>query len=176
MNKKLQIIIIFFNIFFLLILTFLLFSSLKEEDRPKIVYLDNVRLFNQFNMSKDLNNLNRLKINGQKKKLDSLYERFNFFQEEEKFEESKKIEGLLRIEDQKLKEMVEFLSDDIGEQVWKRLNTYIKEYGKSNNYDIIIGTLGDGNVMYANSKVDITSDVLEYSNRIYEGTNNNLEN
>jgi len=49
------------------------------------------------------------------------------------------------------------------------LNQYIKEYGESKQYKVVLGTQGNGNVMYAQKGIDITAEVLIYSNEKYEG-------
>lgn len=55
------------------------------------------------------------------------------------------------------------------EQIWERLNVYVRDYGISQNYDIILGAKGDGVLMYADEKMDITNEVLKYANKKYEG-------
>ncbi len=92
------------------------------------------------------------------------------YQQNKKPELLDKLENQLRKEDKRLKEMTKLLSNDISNKVWKRLNVYIKEYGEVNGYDIIMGTQGSGNVMYAKDVIDITNEILNYSNNRYEGS------
>lgn len=49
------------------------------------------------------------------------------------------------------------------------INDYVKEYGKSNGYNIIFGASGGGNIMYANEGSDLTEDVLNGLNTEFEG-------
>lgn len=55
------------------------------------------------------------------------------------------------------------------EKVWKQINQYLLEYGKENNYDVIMGATGQGSLMYANENINITKEVTEYINKKYEG-------
>ncbi len=55
------------------------------------------------------------------------------------------------------------------EQIWKQINQYLEDYGKENNYDIIFGANGQGNIMFAKEGDDITKDVSEYINKKYSG-------
>lgn len=146
-------------------LLFFAFFNPKQD----IAYVDNVELFNGFNMSKDLGQANNFKLKAQKKKLDSLYNIYSIFREQGDNEKTKALELQLRSEDQELKRMNEYLSKDLSEKVWSRLNQYVKEYGESKRYKVVLGTQGYGNVMYAKDGIDITADMLIYSNEKYEG-------
>ncbi len=152
----------------LLITVFVLFSFFNRSE-SNIVYVDNVTLFNGFNMSKDLGKINNEKITKQKKKLDSLYTIYSIFKEQKNTEKATALENQLRSEDQELRKINEYFSNEMSQQVWNRLNQYIKEYGEANQYKIILGTQGNGNIMFAQDGVDITTTVLEYANSKYEG-------
>ncbi|MCD2257581.1 OmpH family outer membrane protein [Psychroserpens luteolus] len=49
------------------------------------------------------------------------------------------------------------------------INDYVKEFGEKNNYDIIFGARGSGNIMYASEKSDLTQEVLDGLNAEFEG-------
>ncbi|AXT53936.1 OmpH family outer membrane protein [Aquimarina sp. BL5] len=154
----------------LLITIFTLFSfCFLSRSESNIVYVDNVTLFNGFNMSKDLGKINNEKITKQKKKLDSLYTIYSIFKEQKNTEKATSLEIQLRSEDQELRKINEYFSNDVSQQVWNRLNQYIKEYGEANEYKIILGTQGNGNIMFAEDGIDITEKILEYANNKYEG-------
>ena len=83
--------------------------------------------------------------------------------------EAETTKKLLQQEDLKLTEMREHFAKEVSQQVWNRLNTYIQEYGKEHNHKIILGTQGDGNIMYADDFNDVTSQLVTYVNSKYEG-------
>nr|WP_299384825.1 OmpH family outer membrane protein [Allomuricauda sp.] len=155
--------------FFALALVFFLFLSGKSEDQNRIAYVNNVQLFDSFNMAQDIDRMHMVEINKQKKKLDSLYQLYNLYRQSKKTEVTAELEGELRTEDQKLKQMSESFSMELNKQVWERLNQYIKAYGNENGYDLIMGTQGNGNVMYAKEHMDLTSNLIQYCNTKYEG-------
>lgn len=64
---------------------------------------------------------------------------------------------------------LEEISQTYQNQIWKQINTYVKEYGSNNGYDYIYGTDGQGAVMYANPKRDISKEIIEYINKRYKG-------
>ena len=55
------------------------------------------------------------------------------------------------------------------EKVINQLNAYIKEYGKSNGYDLLVGADKKGSILYGNEEMDVTEEVIEYVNNRYKG-------
>ncbi len=53
--------------------------------------------------------------------------------------------------------------------VLKQINSFLKEYGALNDYDIIFGTTLDGSLLYGAEAIDITAEVLAVLNSNYEG-------
>lgn len=60
------------------------------------------------------------------------------------------------------------LSSRYTADIWKRINQYVSDYGKTEGYDFIFGATGDGGLMYANDVDDITDEVILYLNKRYE--------
>lgn len=167
-SEKRHLYITLANAIVLLILLTILFFNLTQK-KDEIVYVDNIKLFNGFNMIKDLNQINGLKINRQKKKLDSLYTIYGIFRDNNQTDKLEGLEAQLRNEDEELKKMNQRFSDELSQTVWKRLNVYVKEYSVTKGYKIVLGTQGSGNVMFAEDGIDITDAIIEYSNSNYEG-------
>ena len=49
------------------------------------------------------------------------------------------------------------------------INDYIEEFGKENDYAIIFGASGGGNILYADDASDLTQEVLEGLNKEFSG-------
>lgn len=169
MNKEFKILGVANTVLALGIIIFLAFYITNLSEKKELVYVDNIKLFNGFNMSKDLSDMHNKKINAKKKQVDSLYQQFQFHIKAENQAEMKKTQLVLQNADQQLKEMQQYVSKEVTQQVWNRLNTYIKEYSESKEYTIVLGTQGNGNIMYAKEAIDITAEVIEYANLKYEG-------
>ena len=137
--------------------------------KKDIVYIDNIQLFEGFNMSKDLQKINSQKLTAGKKKMDSLFNIYSIFREQKNEEKTKELSTQLRLQDQELRQMKEVLAQELNQKVWKRLNQYVKEYAENKKYLIVLGTQGNGNVMFGKEQVDITEDILIYVNNKYEG-------
>ena len=63
----------------------------------------------------------------------------------------------------------EALANRYTEDIWVQLNKDISDFAIENSYDIIWGANGNGSLMYADSSLNITPLLIEYSNRRYEG-------
>ncbi len=169
LKKNYTTLLVICNFLFLVVISALFSFCFLSRSESTIAYVDNVTLFNGFNMSKDLGKINNGKIIKQKKKLDSLYTIYSIFKEQKNTEKATTLETQLRLEDQELRKINEYFSKEVSQQVWNRLNQYIKDYGEANKHEIILGTQGNGNIMFAQDGIDITEMVLEYANTKYEG-------
>ncbi len=152
--------------------------SQKEDSKSKIVYVDNIKLFTDFNMTKDLNKQNEKKYAGKIKVFDSLVNNIKILEQSlqklktipnSKKMEYAKLQKVVVEKDRELAEIREFVKNDVNKKVWKRLNNYINTYGKKRNIDIILGAQGQGNIMYGKDYADITKDFIKFANSKYEG-------
>ncbi|WP_044397223.1 OmpH family outer membrane protein [Lacinutrix sp. Hel_I_90] len=148
------------------LILFIAFSYFSPQEK-KQVYIDNIKLFNNFKMSKEMNLLHKNKIETQAKKVDSLYQLFQISIQEKK--EDKLLQYNLQQENNKLEEYQNYFTTSVSDQVWQRLNGYINDYGELKKYDIILGTSGNGNIMYSKDEFNITEDIIIFANSKYEG-------
>lgn len=63
--------------------------------------------------------------------------------------------------------------EKITQSVLNQINTFVEEYGKAHNYDIILGTTASGSILYGIEAMDITKEVLQALNKHYQGGNLN---
>jgi outer membrane protein len=61
------------------------------------------------------------------------------------------------------------LSAQYDKQILEQMSQYVMDYGKKNKYDLIFGTDGNGTLMFANEKYNISEDVTNYINDKYKG-------
>lgn len=54
-------------------------------------------------------------------------------------------------------------------QIWMQINQYVNDYGEKSDYDYVFGTSGNGSLMYASKRKNITSEIINYINERYEG-------
>lgn len=148
-------------------------SSLKIEDNKR-AYINTAVLFQEFDYQKELSS----EFEKQKSEKELLLSK--------QFEAIKSYElaatGDLSSDDQYkymvlnyqqnekiIQEEIQQMSSEFSQNVWNKLNSYINLYGESNDYDIIFGANGSGNILYAQEHGDITQELIVYCNNKYSG-------
>lgn len=150
-----------------ILLAGIIFLVVKLNDDPKKYgYVDNIVLFNQFNMAKDLHFMGVPQLNAQKKKVDSLYQ---LLQRQEDPKLIKEFQQRVYVQNNHLQKMDTELKQQINSKAWERLNSYLEEFGKQQKVDLIFGIQGAGNIMYADEAFDLTQEAIEFANGKYEG-------
>ena len=59
------------------------------------------------------------------------------------------------------------INAEYSNQVWTKLNTYVEEYALENDYEVIFGASGSGNIMYAQENLNVTEEVITFCNKKY---------
>jgi outer membrane protein len=145
---------------------------------PELVYVDNVRLFADFEMSKELNAQLEKTTKKKQDQLDSL--NFGLESMDMQFKNGNRSDSLVskfkfqKMELDKLSERYaqEYTSSEqqYNSSIWKQLSQYLKEFSEKQGYDILVGASGDGTVMYGNKRYEITDDLIKYANEKYAGS------
>lgn len=149
--------------------------------KTKMAYIDTQEVYGSFTLKKELEA--RL-VNGEKDKKNMLDSMMIYLQvlskslDAEKKPDEAKAEKFELLKQQYVQKKQAFeeennsLAQQYTNQVWQQLNQYIKDYGDKHDYKFILGTKGDGNVMYAQENDNITANVIQYVNERYNGKSN----
>lgn len=133
----------------------------------KIVYVDNDKLFESFNMTKELKNVGEKEFNFKKAMVDSLY---TSLQSPTLSSTDKKIVMQQFIQQkEELEQFNQYFASEQSSKIWARIKSYSSEFSKENKYQLIIGSENKINVLYADETIDVTKDLLTYINKKYEG-------
>lgn len=172
-------ILLFFSAF-LIVISFSVWNYLHS---PKIAYVNNTKLFKNFSGYREALEKYQKQHEFLQANLDSLSKEYEtqvkFYQSKESSlsEEEKKqyqsqlirqernVIGYKKAIEQKITEE----ESKLQEGVYNQVNSYIKEYGTTHGYDYILGSSGDGNLLFAKDSKDITEEVLIALNQKYEG-------
>jgi len=65
-------------------------------------------------------------------------------------------------------QQMEARKQELTQGVLLKINTFIQEFGKKNNYKMILGTTNEGSVLYGRETDDMTEVVLKSLNEEYE--------
>lgn len=144
---------------------FLLFYFFKSN--KEIVYVDNVKLFDGFKMTKEMKRAGEKEFNSRKSILDKLYSDLQsttisaserkelmqqFIQGKEEFEQFNQVYG-----------------SEQSSKIWARIKSYTAEFSRDKNYQLVIGSDNKQTVLFADEKIDVTNELLSYLNKKYEG-------
>ncbi|WP_281324086.1 OmpH family outer membrane protein [Flavobacterium sp. IMCC34518] len=144
---------------------FLLFYFFKSN--KEIVYVDTVKLFDGFVMTKEMKRVGEKEFNSRKLVLDNLYSNL----QSPTISASEKKE-LMQQFIQGKEELEQFNQTFAAEQttkIWSRIKSYTAEFSKDKNYQLVVGSDNKQAVLFADEKIDITNDLLIYLNKKYEG-------
>lgn len=151
----------------LLILNVVGFIYLKSQIE-KTVVIDVIKVVNEFKLKKDLEEKVESKLHDYTSRLDSLKALVEYsIQQNDKERIDAVTEKFYQLQ-QEAQNAYEISNKNINEQVWKRLNPLIDEFGAKKKYKVIIGANGMGSVLYKDGTVDKTEELLEYINTRYE--------
>lgn len=145
--------------------------------QKKVAYVDIPKVFNSFEMKKELQEKFKKTATVRKRIVDSL--EFDLQVLSRKLQADQKNQTLITEFDLKReyyfkqKEQIEqdnaAMSNQFDKQILERMSQYMIDYGKENNYDLILGADGNGVLMYANEGMNISDDVSKYVNNKYKG-------
>lgn len=158
--------LVFFQtgIFLALVVLFTACGASSETPPSRIVYMDNFKVFEEFEMKKDCDKMLEKELSAERTNLDAMAAKLNSQAPGLEADKQKKEFYLAK---QAFDEHFGKLSDKYTNEVYARLNEYIQDYGKQQGYTMIMGSNGEGSVMYVDSLVNITPQFITYINKEY---------
>jgi len=134
----------------------------------KTAVVDAVKLFNGYNMKKDLEGQVKGKLEFLSKQMDSVQNKWRMVSAAKEQDSAKMLSTIYGMLKQKLQDEYTQSNKMINTEVWKRLNPLIESYGKKHGLHLIIGANGMGTVLYEDNYYDMTDDLIKYVNSKYE--------
>ena len=144
---------------------------LINNDKKKIVVVDAVKLFNGYSMKKELEKESAVKLEFIGKRVDSISNQIKLMKNSTDNQQKETMQRIFQIENMRLEKVYAETNKAINEQVWKRLNPLMKEYGEKNHLKLMIGANGMGTVLYNEEGIDLTDDMIRFVNKKYESGN-----
>ncbi|MFM1771449.1 MAG: hypothetical protein RLZZ71_591 [Bacteroidota bacterium] len=147
------------------------------KNKPaKVVYVNMDELFNGFQMKKELENDFISRSNQIQKRIETLQIKITNFKEEVNQKISANyVDSLNRANTQlsdlnrQFQEEYMPLKEQYDAQIQNQLLNYMKEFGKTNDYDLVITNLNGSTVIFGSDDVNVTTEALEFVNQKYAG-------
>lgn len=138
-----------------------------NTSKNSLVYVNNAKVFESFNMTKELKRIGEKEFNIRKSNLDSLYSKLQS-SEISSFDKKNLMQRFIQ-EKEELNQFNDYFGSEQSSKIWARIKSYSAEFSKENKYQIIIGSEDKGNVLFADETIDVTNDLITYINKKYEG-------
>jgi outer membrane protein len=166
------------NTVLIVVLGFFYFSS-----KPKVVYVDSAKLLNNYKGMQNARASYQKKAGAWKANIDTLASEV----QQQIFKYEKESSGMSVKERQLSQELIRTKQKQFADyqqatnsqaqqedakmtsDVITQVNAYLKKYGESHGYTIILAATEYGNLAYADESLDITEVVLEGLNKYYAG-------
>lgn len=164
-----------------LAIVFLTIISLTACQQQKIGFVDNSVLINEYQERKDVEARLNTKIEAFKTRTDSLRSAFELEIKEAELKARTMSQSAIQTLSQELQQKEQVLShrvqfeqqqiaqesQTLNDSIINRVKAFVQNYGKSNNYNFILGSNEAGSVLYGEEASDLTQEILKALNENY---------
>lgn len=164
-----------------LAVVFLTIISLTACQQQKIGFVDNSVLINEYQERKDVEASLNTKIEAFKTRTDSLRSAFELEIKEAELKARTMSQSAIQTLSQELQQKEQLLSQRVqfeqqqiaqesqklNDSIINRVKAFVQDYGKSNNFNFILGSNEAGSVLYGEETSDLTQDILKALNENY---------
>ncbi|MCK8482229.1 OmpH family outer membrane protein [Psychroserpens algicola] len=150
----------------LLIIGLILFYvfNATSNNKESIVYVNNAKLFNEFQMTKEMRTIGEDQMQEKRKILDGLVTNYQSI-EDKTSEASQSLQNRIVILNQELQEFQQDYFNSVNQKITDRLDVYLEEFGKAKGLKFILGS----NILYVEDTIEVTDEALQYINQRYNG-------
>ena len=164
-----------------LAIVFLTIMSLIACQQPKMGFVDNGVLINEYQERVDIEAKLQTKINALNMRRDSLQSAFELEIKEAEIRARKMTQSDIQKLSQELQQKSQVLtqrdqfeeqqiaqeSQTLNDSIINKVKDFVKSYGKSNGYNYILGSNEAGSVLYGEEASDLTQEILKGLNESY---------
>ncbi|SDW08010.1 periplasmic chaperone for outer membrane proteins Skp [Lutibacter oricola] len=151
---------------------------LASCNQTKIAYIDVEDLMKDYEATKVLEETLKAKQETMAKELDSLGAPFQakvqaYYKEAQRMSASKRAQAeqalqqenqMLQAKQQEAAQILQKENQERSEEITKRVDSFVTNYAKEKGLHLVLGTSGQGTVMYGDDKLNITDEILKVLN------------
>lgn len=172
MNKS------FMPLFLAVLVGIIGFNIYLYTSQRKLAFIEIQKVYDSFELKKDLESKFKIVQNHRKRILDSLELELKLIyvsiekgsNKDEKLISNYNLRKNYYLQQkQQAEQDNDALSKQYDKEILNQLNQYVKDFGKEHRYDYIFGTDGNGSIMYGSERVNISDPLIEYINTKYNG-------
>jgi outer membrane protein len=157
----------------LIIITGIVWVGFSFKQKVRTGWVDINKLYNEFELKKELESTLEITREQHKKVLDSL--EFDIILMSKASKDALTNRVIEAKKEYYIKRKRSFDVDDENQknqyqtQILTQINQFVKDYGEKNGYAYIVGADGTGTVMYADEHLNLTNELKVYINERYKG-------
>jgi len=147
---------------------------LASCNQTKIAYINVEDLMKEYEGTKALEETLKEKQDAMAKELDSLSAPFQtkvqeYYQNAQKMSAQKRAETeqglqqeqqMLQLKQQQASQSLQQENQVLSEAITKKVDSFVTDYAKLKGFNLVLGTSGNGTVMYGDETLNITNDIL----------------
>lgn len=160
------------------VLLLVLVVAFASCNQTKIAYINVENLMKDYQGTKALEETLKTKQEVMANELDSISAPFQqkvqeYYQNSQKMSASKRATAeqalqqeqlALQARQQQASQILQQESQTLSDAITKKVDSFVKIYAKGNGLQLVVGTSGNGTVMYGDDKLNITSQILDVLN------------
>ncbi len=159
------------------ILAYLVIGSVGTVNDKKEAYVVTGELFSEFDYQKELDIEYKKLREDKMKNLESMRAHVLSLEERARSEKATQQEianyqyrynEFLQAEASVNEELTK-INGEYSVKIWDKINSLVSQFGEENNYEVIFGAGGSGNIMYAHEGKNITNELIAFCNLKYNG-------
>ncbi len=166
MNKLIKITLI---VSLILSASALTLAILNMQNDKTIYFVNNGKLYDGFTLKISYEKQMQVLRNTRRNMLDSIELTVRHLAAKNMTEEAKYAEAIYMEKAKNFDEEEQNLLGEYNQQIWKRLNQYAEEFSKEKQIDLLFGATGNGTLLHANAGIDLTDELISFSNKRYNG-------
>ncbi|MFD0761521.1 OmpH family outer membrane protein [Lutibacter aestuarii] len=147
---------------------------LASCNQTKIAYINVEDLMKDYEGTKALEETLKAKQDAMAKELDSLSAPFQtkvqeYYQNAQKMSAQKRAQTeqglqqeqqMLQLKQQQASQTLQQENQELSEAITKKVDSFVTEYAKLKGFNLVLGTSGNGTVMYGDETLNITNEIL----------------
>jgi len=148
------------------------------KEKNTIAYINNQEVYAAFGLTKDLQKEYNKTFNQRKALLDSMEAKLAGLAKKGEMEKGRDKDELSRvtvmqeelvIRKRQLEQENQALNQKYQVQILEQMNDYLEMFGKEKGLKFLFGANGNGEIMYADPTLDMTSEAIVFINQKYAG-------
>jgi outer membrane protein len=162
----------------LILLAFTAFTAIWYVSRPRFGYVNLKEVFENFTFTQKLRADLKIVKAARMKQLDSLNFELNLVSKKLNSKYSNELAAYYQMKREeyivKEEEVTSFNSDltqQYDRQIHAQLESYLSDFGKEKDYDLLFGTESMGTILYARDRFNATKEATTYINNRFTNTN-----